>query len=77
MCGKVYKCGFSGTSEAYEESKRDVYAALEQISARLSRTKCFLLGDKLTEADVRTFTSLLRFDIAYFHFFRVNDGTLR
>ena len=73
----VYKCGFSGSQEAYLESKRVVFTALERISQRLDTAGPFLMGDKITEADIRAFTTLVRFDIAYFHFFRVNDVTLR
>lgn len=74
----VYKCGFAGKASSYVESKRDVFDALKRISNRLETTRQpFLMGDQITEVDVRAFTTLLRFDLAYFHFFRVNDATLR
>ena len=67
----VYKAGFATTQEAYEEAVKALFAALDQIELRLSGNR-YLVGDTLTEADWRLFTTLLRFDPVYVGHFKCN-----
>ena len=67
----VYKCGFATTQEAYEEAVKALFAALDQIDLRLSGSR-YLVGETLTEADWRLFTTLLRFDPVYVGHFKCN-----
>ena len=67
----VYRAGFASTQEAYETAAHEVFAALDQIDAHLS-DKSFLCGDQFTEADLRLFPTLVRFDVAYHYAFRCN-----
>lgn len=65
----VYKSGFATTQEAYEESVIPLFETLEKLESLLS-DKRFLLGDKLTEADIRLFPTLVRFDSVYVSHFK-------
>jgi len=65
----VYRSGFATTQEAYEEAVIPLFDTLEQLEARLSDQR-FLLGDKLTEADIRLFPTLVRFDSVYVSHFK-------
>jgi glutathionyl-hydroquinone reductase len=67
----VYRAGFATTQDAYEEGFRAVFAALDWAEERLSRQR-FLVGDRLTEADWRLFTTLVRFDAVYYSHFKCN-----
>lgn len=67
----VYRAGFASTQEAYEKAAHDVFEALDRIDEHLSSHR-FLCGDTLTEADVRLFPTLARFDVAYHYAFRCN-----
>jgi putative glutathione S-transferase len=67
----VYRCGFAKTQEAYEESFRSLFTVLDQIEAHLSKRR-FLVGERLTEADIRLIPTLLRFDLVYFGHFKCN-----
>ncbi|MEF2071664.1 glutathione S-transferase family protein [Consotaella aegiceratis] len=67
----VYKCGFATTQEAYEEAFRALFATLEELEGRLSRQR-YLVGDGLSEADIRLFTTLIRFDAVYHGHFKCN-----
>jgi len=67
----VYKCGFATTQEAYEEAFDTLFAALDRIEQRLSRQR-YLCGARLTEADWRLFTTLIRFDPVYVGHFKCN-----
>ncbi|SJZ83358.1 glutathione S-transferase family protein [Consotaella salsifontis] len=67
----VYKAGFATTQEAYEEAYRELFKALDEVEVILSRRR-YLLGDRLTEADIRLFTTLIRFDPVYFGHFKCN-----
>ena len=67
----VYKSGFATTQEAYEEAVKALFAALDQIELRLSGNR-YLVGDVLTEADWRLFTTLVRFDPVYVNHFKCN-----
>jgi glutathionyl-hydroquinone reductase len=67
----VYRCGFATTQEAYEEAFGALFGELDQLEDRLSRQR-YLAGDRLTEADWRLFTTLVRFDAVYVGHFKCN-----
>ncbi|MEI5682146.1 MULTISPECIES: glutathione S-transferase family protein [unclassified Mesorhizobium] len=67
----VYRAGFATTQEAYEEAFKELFAALDTLEDRLSRQR-YLVGDRLTEADWRLFTTLVRFDPVYVGHFKCN-----
>lgn len=67
----VYKAGFATTQQAYDEAVRALFARLDQLEATLSRQR-WLLGETLTEADWRLFTTLIRFDAVYHGHFKCN-----
>lgn len=67
----VYRCGFAGTQSAYEAAAKRLFDALGELEARLSRTR-YLVGETLTEADWRLFTTLVRFDAVYHGHFKCN-----
>ncbi len=67
----VYRCGFATTQKAYEEGYERLFTALDKIESLLS-TKRYLLGNKITEADWRLFTTLIRFDEVYYGHFKCN-----
>ncbi len=67
----VYKSGFATTQEAYEEAVTALFSALDMLEARLSARR-YLVGDRLTEADIRLFTTLVRFDAVYVGHFKCN-----
>ena len=71
----VYKCGFAGSQESYDESYRRLFARLDEVSDRL-RSRRYLVGDHITEADVRLFTTLVRFDPVYHGHFKCNRSKL-
>ncbi|MFC0534196.1 glutathione S-transferase family protein [Phytohabitans kaempferiae] len=71
----VYQCGFAGGQEAYEEAYRRLFARLDWLSDRLARRR-YLVGDTITEADVRLFTTLVRFDAVYHGHFKCNRQKL-
>lgn len=67
----VYRCGFATTQAAYEEAFADLFSALDQLEERLGKQR-YLVGDRLTEADWRLFTTLVRFDAVYVGHFKCN-----
>jgi len=67
----VYRAGFATTQEAYEEAFHGVFDMLEKVEAHLAARK-FLAGEQLTEADIRLFVTLIRFDVAYHGLFKCN-----
>jgi putative glutathione S-transferase len=67
----VYKAGFATTQQAYEKAVVALFDALDELEARLARQR-YLVGDRLTEADWRLFTTLLRFDPVYVGHFKCN-----
>lgn len=71
----VYRAGFASTQEAYEKAATEVFETLDNIDAHLAENR-FLCGDSLTEADVRLFPTLARFDVAYHYAFRCNLNKL-
>lgn len=67
----VYRAGFATTQVAYDEAVLELFAALDAIEARLSNSR-YLIGDTITEADWRLFTTLVRFDCVYVGHFKCN-----
>lgn len=67
----VYKAGFATSQAAYQEAFGELFAALDGLEARLSRQR-YLVGDHITEADWRLFTTLIRFDPVYVGHFKCN-----
>jgi putative glutathione S-transferase len=67
----VYRCGFAQTQEAYNRVCDELFATLDEIDAALE-TNRYLCGDRVTLADVRLFTTLFRFDVAYYGLFKCN-----
>jgi glutathionyl-hydroquinone reductase len=67
----VYKAGFAGSQQVYESAVKRLFGALDEIEARLDRTR-YLLGDAITEADWRLLPTLLRFDAVYVTHFKCN-----
>lgn len=67
----VYRSGFATTQEAYEEAFGELFATLDWLDGLLSRRR-YLTGDRITEADWRLFTTLIRFDHVYFGHFKCN-----
>jgi putative glutathione S-transferase len=72
----VYRAGFATSQEAYEEAYDRLFARLDALEERLSGGHRYLMGDRLTEADVRLFTTLVRFDAVYHNHFRCNRNKL-
>lgn len=68
----VYRCGFATTQAAYEEAFHGVFAMLDELEQRLAVGGPYLFGGALTEADVRLFVTLIRFDAAYHGLFKAN-----
>ncbi len=71
----VYRCGFARSQLAYEEAYDALFAALDDIEARLGRQR-YLVGNRITEADWRLFPTLVRFDVAYFSLFKCNRNRI-
>lgn len=71
----VYRSGFATTQGAYEAAVAEVFQTLDWLELRLARQR-YLIGDRLTEADVRLFTTLVRFDVAYHGHFKCNRRAL-
>jgi putative glutathione S-transferase len=71
----VYRCGLAKSQAAYEESFEKLFAALDELEARLDRQH-WLVGDRFTEADLRLFPTLLRFDTVYCVLFKCNRRRL-
>jgi putative glutathione S-transferase len=67
----VYRAGFAILQEAYEEAFRGLFTALDEVERRLSRQR-YLTGPRMTEADWRLFTTLIRFDAVYYSHFKCN-----
>ncbi|WP_433060537.1 glutathione S-transferase family protein [Dactylosporangium sp. CS-033363] len=71
----VYRAGFAGSQDAYEAAYDRLFARLDWLSERLRRQR-YLVGDTVTEADVRLFTTLVRFDPVYHGHFKCNRHKL-
>jgi len=71
----VYRCGFAGSQEAYDSAYERLWTALDWLEERLADRR-YLVGDTITEADVRLFTTLVRFDPVYHGHFKCNRQKL-
>jgi glutathionyl-hydroquinone reductase len=71
----VYRCGFASSQGAYEEAYVTLFDRLDWLSERLEAQR-YLVGEQVTEADVRLFTTLVRFDAAYHGHFKCNRNKL-
>jgi len=71
----VYKCGFARSQEAYEEAYDVLFDRLDELEGRLAQNR-FLFGDYITDADVRLYTTLVRFDVAYYAAFKTNRNRI-
>jgi putative glutathione S-transferase len=67
----VYRAGFATTQQAYEAAFADVFGMLDELESRLAQGP-YLCGERLTEADIRLFVTLIRFDAAYHGLFKCN-----
>jgi putative glutathione S-transferase len=67
----VYRCGFATTQAAYDKAFDSLFAALDELEHRLAHTR-YLAGSRMTEADWRLFTTLVRFDAVYHGHFKCN-----
>lgn len=76
----VYKSGFATTQEAYEKAVTTLFASLDKVESHLSKqasTSPFFFGDAITEADIRLFTTIIRFDPVYVQHFKCNLRDIR
>ncbi|WP_343551693.1 glutathione S-transferase family protein [Pantoea sp.] len=73
----VYRTGFATTQVSYQQAFNDVFGQLDELEQRLQDGRTFLLGERLTEADIRLFVTLVRFDAAYHGLFKCNLRRLR
>ncbi|TIA87645.1 hypothetical protein E3P99_03056 [Wallemia hederae] len=73
----VYKSGFATTQEAYENNVKPLFESLDRLEKILSDGRDYLVGGQLTEADIRLFTTIIRFDPVYVGHFKCNLGTIR
>ncbi len=71
----VYRCGFAGSQEAYDDAYDRLWTTMDWLEERLADRR-FLMGDAITEADVRLFTTLARFDAVYHGHFKCNRNKL-
>ena len=71
----VYRCGFAGSQEAYDAAYERLWAGLDWVEERLA-TRRYLMGEHITEADVRLFTTLVRFDPVYVSHFKASRNKL-
>ncbi|XDA99167.1 glutathione S-transferase family protein [Sulfitobacter sp. LCG007] len=71
----VYKCGFATTQDAYDEAVHPLFETMDWLEAHLGENR-YLMGDRITEADWRLLTTLLRFDKVYYHHFKCNHARL-
>jgi putative glutathione S-transferase len=72
----VYKAGFATSQEAYDDAVRALFARLDELEERL-QSRRYLMGDSLTDVDVRLYTTLARFDLVYVGHFKCNIRCLR
>ncbi|KAI4252157.1 MAG: hypothetical protein LQ352_004441 [Teloschistes flavicans] len=79
----VYKCGFATAQEAYDVNIKKLFEGLDDVEAHLASTRLaagstpFLFGNHITEADIRLYTTIVRFDVAYHTLFKCNLKMIR
>ncbi|KAJ5558893.1 Glutathione S-transferase/chloride channel C-terminal [Penicillium sp. DV-2018c] len=77
----VYKSGFATTQEAYEKAVTTLFSSLDKIEAHLAKQqsngKPYFYGDQITEADIRLYTTIIRFDPVYVQHFKCNIRDIR
>jgi putative glutathione S-transferase len=71
----VYRCGLAKSQAAYEESFGKLFAGLDELETRLGRQR-WLVGERFSEADLRLFPTLVRFDTVYYGLFKCNRRRL-
>ena len=71
----VYSCGFAGSQESYDEAYDRLWSTMDWLEDRLADRR-YLMGSRITEADVRLFTTLVRFDAVYHGHFKCNRNKL-
>ena len=72
----VYQAGFAQTQQAYDEAVSHIFTSLDFLEQRLDDRQ-YLVGEQLTEADIRAFVTLIRFDVAYYGLFKTNLRQIR
>jgi glutathionyl-hydroquinone reductase len=72
----VYRCGMAQTQTAYNQACAALFSTLDQLEAALTN-RVYLCGDSLTLADVRLFTTLIRFDLVYYSLFKCNRRRIK
>lgn len=73
----VYKSGFSTTQQAYEAAVGPLFKSLDRVEKMLDDGRTYVFGDQLTEADIRLYTTIVRFDPVYHLHFKCNHRTIR
>jgi len=71
----VYRCGFAQSQEAYDQAFKELFGSLDRCEEILSKQR-YIAGDVLTEADVRLFCTLIRFDEVYVVYFKTNKKAI-
>ena len=71
----VYRSGFASSQEAYDAAVHELFETMDWLESRLGETR-YLMGDRITEADWRLFTTLVRFDAVYHGHFKCNRRRL-
>ena len=67
----VYRCGFAGTQASYDQAFDKLFTSLDELETLLENRR-WLTGERMTEADIRLFTTLIRFDVVYHGHFKCN-----
>jgi putative glutathione S-transferase len=73
---RVYKTGVATTQKAYENHVYPLFKSLDRLEEILAKSK-YLFGDTLTEADIRLYVTIIRFDVVYVQHFKCNIGMIR
>lgn len=72
----VYKVGFAKSQTSYDKEIEPLFASIDRVEALLAHGKPYILGDFVTEADVRLYTTIARFDVAYYPVFMCNQKSI-